>query len=356
MNSQLNLSKKGLSWPVWVVILCVVMLLVMVCFCFFKKNGGNKKVVQQKMALTENQSYIEKTFSWLEEQKNDQGLYFLGINCDRQNRECIQNSVIRGENEDGLVVAWARFKNYQKNKNPKDLEIITQDLATYFSRYEKGNISGLWTCKMMYEMWQSDYFNNGIKANMEKICQDNNYLGLDKITNDYNSGINEHLFDGYSASTSDFVTKYLWNKDENDLKLAKDYLEKSKINYEFNMMQSPNEVCLLGISALDLYQVDKDNKDMELSQNIYNVDVGADNPIRRARYLTPICNLFLGKMHEVTGEQKYLDIVEDNNKKIINDYSSNDGKGFFQITYNADKTLYSKNVVENAILLVSLLI
>jgi hypothetical protein len=180
----------------------------------------------------------------------------------------------------------------------------------------------------------------------------NNIETLD-FNNWNNYVMRRRTFDAYFGSASDYLFRYLINNDKNDLDSANNYFDKLKEVVEKDLIISQENLCLVGYSALDFYQFGGKNKDY-LS---FSVDM-VENRIlgkNETSYNTPICGLFVKKLFQITREQKYLSILEINNKSIKNNFfdeKQTDSVGYGGFFASNLGVFYStnKNVVENGIL------
>lgn len=315
---------------------------------------------------------------WLDTMKDENGVYMDGPIC-KENKKC--NNPVK-ENRVGLNVIWGRFKYYEQTKDKKDLDILTQDLSTYAEKV-KVIQNDFWDCRIMYQLWQSNLLTDSAKNLAKKICLrgepdttamikgteailKNNVqlVDLDKVKNGKIIPLElpERYFQliSYSTTASDFVTKYMWFKDNVTLNNA--YLKRAILFFNYAVeayssertnKKNPDDDWYLAIAALDLYKASNDNKYLDFAKFILGEkDLGSNS-----------CST----LSDCVGASFFFDIYkpfikedEDNKQKefitkiIINrgyDYKGYNpyflGKGAFR-TFNLGDTYYSTK--ENGLL------
>lgn len=245
-------------------------------------------------ALT-NLQIAEKVLSWLETQKNEEGFYNFGVRCEL-------GGVCQKPDHDGrsgFGVLWGYFKHYQKTKNPSDMEKIDYLLTLYSDREKMDIIQNIfWNCKWMYEMRQADFFTDKQKEEIENICRRGNYYpavteeveskieesglraadfeeairekqSLSQVANKKLSDEQEKYLLRFAVYASDFVAKYLWHSNEQDLKEAKGYFfEAVGLWKQAPINKYLDGQCLLGIAAVDLYRGTQEQKYLDFAQNL----------------------------------------------------------------------------------------
>ena len=221
---------------------------------------------------------------WLDSMKNEKGQYFSNQICSA-NSSCQNPTTV--DKQRGIIVAWARFRNYLNSKEESELKMLDNDLTTLTTPLIGSPAQNDYlNCTLMYELYQSSVFIPEQKNKIFSICNDSIFYGKDM--NNYNEnaasnqsynleppiesflqgkGINTGLKPNpremvkYSSYVADLATIYLWTKEAKALTIAK---------YYFNL-------------ALQLYSEKSENLDDSL------------------------LDLASMKMFEATGEEKYLD-------------------------------------------------
>jgi hypothetical protein len=365
---------KKLSLPLVVTVMCLMVSLVLGLFWINQKRQSPTKTSDEpKITRTDYSAVARKTLDWIDKQRNDEGWYILERGCDFEAKTCDTVWDNAEGNKDGLIATWARFNYYQQTKDPKDLEIVKSDINKFYEKYPDGVDNALWICKITYEMWKSDLFDQETKDKLEKICfsaksptskeastvisENKNLVEKMGKSKDLWSSWNGYSlflrgYDAYLNYSTDFVYKYLWKKDSNDLKEAKDYFEAVKNSVDDKKLSTENK-CLLGLSSLDLYEYgDKNDTDFNYTATLYDELVTNSDDSRSVT--TPICGLLTKKLYQLTDDQKYLSNLEFFSRILVkfnNDSTTNkimSDNGFWKSNQG---TLYAwyKDVVENGL-------
>ncbi len=364
---------KKISLPMVVTVMCVMISLVLGLFWINQKRQSPTKTSEPKITRTDYSDVARKTLDWIDKQRNDQGWYILERGCDFDAKTCDTVWDNDEGNKDGLIVTWARFNYYQQTKNPADLEIIKSDINKFYEKYPNGVDNALWICKITYDMYSSKLFDEEMNKKLEEICFNTNFptpekvptiisenkklvekMGKDKDLWSAWDGYSLFLrgYDAYLDYSTDYIYKYLWKKNGDDLKKAEAYFEAIKNNSNFERLSTENK-CLFGLSGLDLYEFgDKNDDDFNYASALYDELITNSENLRNVT--TPICGLLTKRLYQLTDDQKYLSnleffsriLVEFNNDSTTNKIVSDNG--FWKSNQG---TLYAwyKNVAENGL-------
>ncbi len=283
-------------------------------------------LVSQTPQLT-NIEIAEKVLAWLGKQKDERGVYYFMVECD-EGGECKRIP----DNRAGIRVLWGNFKYYQKTGSKQALATIEKDLAIYSNKEIIPFIQNdFWNCKLMFEMWQSNLFSEEQKRRIEDICWRGGYyhpldlLERIKIENFQETVVDEvedinfdlvekgdYAFETtiseedkakgkeYSVYPSEFVARYLWRNDIAQLTKAKFYFDKA-VQLYFSSPSSFDDNCLLGISALDLYQVNKDRGYLDFAQILFEKSREKDFDLTESVH----CLFLADELFRLTKEENY---------------------------------------------------
>lgn len=295
MAVPLSESKKGLIILVVIAVLGAIGL-----FAIYKissrfttspsatvdKNSPGPVVpgVAEKMVApqgnSEKKDIALNTITWLDTQKNEQGVYVFGYDCN--DGKC---SKAAQDNRTGIAVLWAKYQ-YMEKVNPSPSFVpLEQDLTTYASSAIIPQIQNdFWDCRLMYDLWQSKTLSAKQKYDARAVCFRSVYqipdtselrttvdnkqdVTVDLVT--LNKGgkltttfkTEDRLVNRYSPISSDYSVRFLWGQDKNDLVRAKFYFLKAASVYSQSVAGQGEVIdpALLGIASLDLYNSTKES-------------------------------------------------------------------------------------------------
>jgi len=343
-----------------------------------QKNQKKVKVVQKtnlEVSRTDYSTVARKTLDWIDNQRNDQGWYILERGCDFTKKTCDTVWDNQEGNKDGLIATWARFNFYQQTKDPKDLEIVKSDINRFYEKYPNGVDNTLWICKITYDMWKSDLFDQTTKDKLEKICFESKIATsknlFDEVTsrNNIRNKVAENKnvwesWDGYSlllrgfnayiTTSTDLVYKYLWKNDLSYLDSAKKNFYEAKAIIDKEPTFSTGDKCLLAMSALDIYEAGKEEKYFfDQAKNLYDTLVLNSDAPRKAT--TPTCGLLTKRLLKITADEKYLKSLEFFGNVLVK-FNYDGGVNVLvsdNSFYKSDKGLvyaWYKDVVENGLM------
>ena len=381
-NELIDRGSREKNWLVIALgVLNVIFLIFIIVGTFFLNNIKKGKETTLQPVTTSGTPQLnrreitEKVLTWLGEQKDEKGVYYFTTECSSLNQpeKCQHIS----DSRSGISVIWAKF---QALKNGLEIgkENLLADIETYANKDKIPFLQNdFWNCKLMYELWLSDLFDQETKNKIEQICWRGSYYhppdlikrikgkevsGAIKDINFDLVGKGQYVFETeinegdktkereYSVYPSDFVARYLWQKDINQLKKAKFYFDKA-VQLYLSSPSSFDNSCLLGISAIDLFKINHDEGYLSFAKTLFNRIQDEQVDSRRSIY----CLYFAEELSESTQEEKYKSWET---KKLSEFFLSNFEKisgekgGAFRFLENGQKNF---PIVENS-LLVGLLI
>ncbi|HLL60709.1 MAG TPA: hypothetical protein VK338_03250, partial [Candidatus Nitrosocosmicus sp.] len=257
----------------------------------FEKNNistNDTKTIERSIPVTISTARI--ILDWIDKQKGNDGRYFYGLLCSSPT-QCDKQII---DNRIALATTWARYTYYKQTNDPQDLTIIRKDLETLTNPQITEVIQNdFWNCKLMYDMYQSNIFNTTEKERIKQIClkssnfpldemnvddpnkvvPESNQANIDKVMRNqvisYDESKTNGEFSVYATAASDKAIKYLWHKNNLDLKAAQIYFNKALALYSNKKTEIGDQSSLLGIAAIDLYKVTNDNKYISLAHYMY---------------------------------------------------------------------------------------
>ncbi len=204
-------------------------------------------------------------------------------------------------NDIGLYAVWARFKSYEANGDPITLAVLQKDLGTYSDMKSISAIQPqLWSFKLMYEVWKSPLITfeqkeklrlifDRIQHNPEVITPvetvANSKGAISEINiplmqkgkyNEDDGAVIPNKLNIYAAFGSEYIYTYLFAK-ENAMDNPDQYLltarglfnngVRSYIKYG---LTGDDDVALLGVTALDMYNLTKNKQYLDFAAFIYD--------------------------------------------------------------------------------------
>jgi len=379
---------KKLSLPVVITIFCVIIFLGLMAAVLTKEKklvqlGKVEKVKKEEIKRTDYTQVARRTLDWIDEQRNEQGWYILERGCDHETKTCDVVWDNKEGNKDGLIATWARLNFFEQHGDSKDLEIVKRDIDLFYDKYKDDNLKdSLWLCKTSYEMAQSKHLDQARKEKLKELCAGVEYPSAKEVEEHWLLGRTKKLKDsikvkvwedwdfygvtlrGFDASLgypTDLLFRYKWLGNKKDLTAAKEilavtkkiYSDKVEASLDKQLIRYPEDICLNMMSAIDMYNEDKDETDLDFAKKTYEQTVA--NLDKAVDFQTPICGLVDGKFLELTGDKKYLKELEKNNRVVVGLYSDGENTkivsdgGFFK-SDGKNKFVVYKNVVENGLI------
>jgi len=327
---------------------------------------------------------------WLEGQKDERGIYNIFLLFDTAGSK--YRPVSSGTSGHiGIAPIWGRFKHYQATGDQNDLRILAIDLDTYTDRSKINSIQNdFWNCKLMLELWQSGSFSADQKEKIKDICWQSAYyyhpdlslvtskklidgrlrnvveteikdLELERVIDksiSFEASLSkddDNFWFYYAPYSSDFVARYFWERDENDLKRAKFYFNKAvQIFVQKEELFGDKEICLLGIAAADLFNATQKRNYLDFSRFLF------EKVIPKSKL--PVCALFTQELFDITGDLQYQEAASKVVEILINrafDFSQyggyHVGDGGFRDIEGTGEVSSCKSIRENG-LMVGLLV
>lgn len=379
---------RKINWPILLTVACVILFAGVLWYGFKsgifsfslskKSNQTIEKEEEIKVNRTDYTDVARKTLDWIDKQRNADGWYILERGCDLEKKTCDTIWDNKEGNKDGLIATWARLNFYEQHKEAKDLEIVKKDIDIFYDKYKNDNLKdSLWICKITYEMAQSKNLDQGQKDKLKNLCLNVKYLTPSQIISVFENGVNDgnqnkdptkkwsdyittlRGFDNNLSITTELVYQYLFTKDTNKLDLAKnnwlsiyEYFEKDRLSRKpevrfMRKIKYTDDVCLLGLSGLDLYRQIGDEKILFEVLSIYENTV--EIPGFEGDFLVPLCGLWSKQLFGQTKDKKFLKNLEINNSDLISTLNDKNNNGFY-ISSQANRFVPNKRVVENSLI------
>ncbi len=162
-----------------------VLILLLVLFAIFilvpKKTNNKTFIKKENITLpssSEEQIIAKSIISWLDEQKDDRGIYYSIRSCTVEN-----NCGDVGEsNRTGFAAVWARYRYYLATKDNSQLDIIKKDLISIKNMVDSGKYkiqNNHYACYFMSDIYFDQNLSQEIKDLSKEVC----LLGTYEITN-----------------------------------------------------------------------------------------------------------------------------------------------------------------------------
>lgn len=334
----------------------------------------------------DNCGYSKATLNWLDSKRSKTNKYFISVKCNYKEKKCNigQESGQSGHND--MPIIWARYKYIQKTGDKDEIAKLKKDIDIYSQQLELMEVqNNFWNCRMLLEMNDEKILGSDYVDKVHQLCLTSSYLGSEDVKNkfDEKTGLNPQVirtvdyFDwqnleesrkkystidkniGGDYSTfvtypSDFVARYKYNQDKEDLNIANTYFNKLLIESYINSANfSAQDRCLLAISSLDLYSVNQDQKYLDWSKKVHNFYFKDNGVKSEAKNVN--CALFNRELGKYDNDSKYQKIQDNLLGDFVSMYwdggssprkFSNEG-GFFILN---EESATSKNLKENALI------
>lgn len=379
--------KKETTLPVIVTVMCALLLAMVLLYGFntgrfdFLKNENQKQVAvqtkEEKIKRTDYINVARKTLDWIDKQRNETGWYIMGKTCGPKDCEQIMDDKEVG-NKDGLIATWVRLNFYEQHQDLKDLEIVKKDIDLFYQKHKDKDLNdSLWFCKVTYEMAQSKYIDQGQKDKLKELCFNTRELDGEDLINywpdrfkreikvkfpppptwEYYS-LYERYFDSFFEQITNLAYKYAWSGEEKYKELIeKHFLVQEDLVLNKKTIDSQS-LCLFGLSTLDTWKlIDKSKTKLNYVINFYKtIEVRNE---KENFLVNPICGIFLKNLYEATNDKSYLEKLDVNNKKIIDNNNREEkgdiDEGFVRSDLSKGGFNPDRQVTENVLVLQSLL-
>ncbi len=324
----------------------------------------------QKAISQQNLDMAKQVMSWIDKQKSETGAYYpTQINIGQPNAQTTKETDIRV----GLYALWARFVYWQNTQDASNklLENLKQDVDNYNDPKKVNTLQpDFYSCRILYDLELDTTLPKEFKKDVQNICDrvsmvmpdftefsktgkipQYTEVNLSQIFTQKPLGIvpKEKAkilinFVPYSAYISDLVAKQWWTKDAKYLDMAKAIFNKTVEYYtQLRTQQSVPEACILGNSALDLYQSTKDNKYLNFAVNL----AASKKFDQGSLFAQANCVIFLDNLITQANQIQYTKTKKDlTNQLIKNNYDSKGG-AFFSM--EGENKIY--NVKDNALMI-----
>lgn len=336
---ELNRREKN-----WIVVVFGILSIIFLVFIItgtvlLNRLKKEKKIVLPPVTTPETtqlkkKEIAEKVLALIDTQKSEKGVYYFGLNC--PNRGEFDNCEGRTDNRVGIRVIWAKFKLLQKEPSSLLAESIKRDLDTYTNKEIVWTIQNdSLNCSLMKELWDSGLFNEEAKGKIDEICWGSGYYHPpDLLSKENPKNVGEVigeiqdvdvemarqkkfefldlLTDNDRASTrefglypAEFVARYQWKNDINQLKKARYYFNKA-IQLYLEDQSSFYDQCMLGISAVELGNALPKEQYVDFAKTLV-----VEETLRTADFDKKVsCLMLTSKLFTATGEKQYKTLSE----------------------------------------------
>lgn len=175
----------------------------------------------------------------------------------------------------------------------------------------------------------------------------------------------------HSGFASDFIARYFWKNNNQDLIRAKMFFSKA---VDLWAQASPDAYlegkCVLGISALDLYQATQNSDYLDFAESFFEKEKisslcleskkeGVSNYCYDSLFEQTTCGIFVHQLSLSTEKQEYENIYSNLVSNILNnlfnipEYDTGEeskGSCYSEATVHGNKTYIHKSVRENGLL------
>jgi len=291
------------------------------------------------------------TLSWLNSQKNEEGIYRISYSCLKDEDEnVIYSSRIFPS------VLWGKLKYYEKNSDYEGISELEKELDLAINTPTQNN---QWNCKLMKDFWESNILSQEQKEKAKVYCRDTGgegYSGsdmynvaeidsnelknsilknIDNIVNGLPVSFDEfyeasHLindFEKVTAYVSNASARYLLEKEENESNEELiNNLRKSALQNYYLALQGYSVIdknikdnSLLGIASLDLHRMTNEQKYLDMALYLFDENEKLENNKINYNYDYVYFGLFAKDLFDMTGNKLYKEKLKSIKNKIIED-------------------------------------
>lgn len=328
----------------------------------------------------------KSTLEWVDKQKDVRGIYTHAALCSIENPDVCTPSVM--DNRSEIDVLWGRYKYFNTTKDQDELNKLINDITQY-SNEVKIIQNNSWNCKLMYDLWNSDIFTVDQKTKIRDVCFKSTYelaispiilvkvdesrLDIKIIDQNIKNKISDILLDKnsdfnleykdtlenklnnykYPFHTSDYLSRYKWEKNKKDLTFAYMFFDISLEDYIQNKNAIlPYQKCATGVAAVSFFDLINDPDYIAVAKKILFEDTKNLVPDQQS---VAICSYLANDLYTTTKNNEYLNKKNEILRGFIKtnfDLDGYSGKlkgdgGFY--TKGGDS--YIKEVVSNSLLL-----
>lgn len=373
----------------------IVSIFLIIVALFFLAFIGNKvglfkniPIFKKNITTTEKKycTYAKKTLNWLESKRDENGKYFASVNCDFEKKTCNSPQKAGLSGHDAIPAIWARYKYIQNTGDTDEIAILKKDIDFYYKQLDEMQVQNdFWNCRLLLEITDQKILSQEYLNKVNKLCTTSTYLSTDdvKVAYDEKTGsdlnvispvdyydwqnpdktkdlvlksdqsINQN-YKWFVTIPGDFVARYKSGKNQNDLDIANAYFNKLLQGYYLDTASfSANDKCLLAVSSLDLYSVNKDQKYLDWAKDVYSLyflDEGV-----KSEGMTIECAFLNRELAKYDNAPKY----KSNEEKLLAVFTSKylDGEGSFRKLSGENgffliekDNILTKNLRQNALL------
>ena len=303
----MNIKKNHL---ILIIIFVFLIFLIIVGYKMF--SIGRPTVEPEKDIAKLALNWVNEQRGWSQEIEED-NLYNIGTKCilvaetGQEKRECIEQEVLVKARNHAPYTIWGRFQYYKKHKNEEDLQKIKEEIVSALTR---GSVQfDNWSVRLLYDVWISEEATQEMKEKILNAAQYGGHiipltLWVEESWGEEKEGLEEEI--------NDIVLKLLKDEDifidekidsesiKNNFrllaqlsseyyaieKLAKETMPDEEISWPIIEMKKHFksaahsyylnreevdifEYSLLGVAALDMYDINKEASYLDLAKKMY---------------------------------------------------------------------------------------
>lgn len=299
------MDQKNKSFD-WVLIVSIFLIIIGIAiFLFISNEIGLFKSITNKIISPENKycDYAKETLKWLDSKRDNNGKYLNSVSCNFETKICNIPNEAGLSGHDAIPAIWARYKYIQKTGDKDEISILKKDIDYYYQQLAEMPVQNhFWNCRLLLEINDKKILNQEYLDKIHKICLTSTYLTTDEIKNVYDGKTDSYIvsspveyydwqnpdktknlflksdksidrnYNFFVTFPSDFVARYKYSQNKNDLDIANTYFNKLlQAYYIDNNNFSTKDKCLLAISSLDLYSVNKDQKYLDWAKIVHKI-------------------------------------------------------------------------------------
>ena len=384
----MNQTNKGFDLIQIISIFIIIIGLATLIFVSNKIGLFNNFLIGRNLTSTEKKycTFAKKTLTWLDSKKDNNGKYYSSVDCDFENKTCnsLQKAGLSGH--DAIPTIWARYKYVQKTGDKDEITILKKDIDYYYQQLDEMPVQNhYWNCRLLLEINDQKILNQEYLNKVHKLCTTSTYTSSDEVRNVYDEKTKSYInvisqvdyydwqnpdqnkdliletdktidrnYGFYVSFPSDFVARFKSTQNQNDLNIANTYFNKLLQGYYIdNANFSANDKCLLAISSLDLYSVNKDQKYLNWAKDVYDLYFVDQGPKYEAINIE--CAFLNRELAKYDSNSKY----KSNEEKLLNIFTSKywDGEGSFRKLSDEggfflveERNIWSKILQQNALM------
>ncbi len=374
MARKFSVGKKAFQMLFIVAVVVVISTAFYFGYYIYKKEQARREFVDL-LEQDDRKKISELMLDWVDEQRDERGLYQRTIECDLESDYCVGIS----SNHEAPYIAAARYKLYKKYQSYKDLDRIAEDLEMYSGDQFIQQIQiEKWNCALLQHIILDEEIPDNIKDYARAICHKGIFspARLDLLSSlseqstvidDIVSGqVNmigtagesyprsnlDNEFKQYAIIASEAIAlNRITGSDEETDVIKKAFRKSTEIYTEETSLSSPryfkdSSKCIYAVAALDMYYYFADEKYLTIASRFYNPEeVLQGGDLEDKVY----CKFFYDRLYKEYGYEKiYLysldltdDILESNFDHGGSSANIDDTKGLFSRYDN--KVFYNTN-------------